>query len=515
MKNKTRLIIIVLGIIIGLSLSVLGFKLHVISKTLNTNKIYAGINIEGINVSDLNQQDAVVKMQEVVGNILKDKTLTLKCKDKSMVLHYNDIVSSDGYEMAVNQAFSKGRAGNVFSRYNEVKKFKTEPVDIKINYILDKNKVRENINKFKEQIDRQPLDATMEKDKLEPFKITKEQTGINLDVDYTIDRIKEGLSNKVDEVEVIVNVVQPKILEKDLLVIQNKIGEFKTRFNSSNISRSTNLKVATNNIDGTILNPGEIFSVNEYMKPRTAANGYKKAHIIVNGKYIDGYGGGVCQVATTLYNAVLLADLEVIERRSHSLKSSYVNVGRDATVSGNAIDFKFKNNTENRIYIQGYIEGRYLHYNIFGTKDHLRGDQVKFEYVVTSRKLPPPEKIIEDSSMLVGQKKVIRRSKEGMVVKLYRMIYNNGKLVVKEQVNQSYYRPVRAEIKVGTKPVPVQDVMVNANQPTVNQNVENENNVIENQNNNIDTTPNIPNTPNNVEIESNENIFNFENNINN
>jgi vancomycin resistance protein YoaR len=136
------------------------------------------------------------------------------------------------------------------------------------------------------------------------------------------------------------------------------------------VNRTENVKIAAAAVNGVIVLPGEVFSMNKALGPRVASKGYKEAPVIINGTVAPGLAGGICQVTTTVYNAALLYDLEIVERRQHGLAVSYVGAGRDATISGNAIDFKFRNNNKYPIYSSAIIGKSTLTINFYGTNEH-------------------------------------------------------------------------------------------------------------------------------------------------
>jgi vancomycin resistance protein YoaR len=162
----------------------------------------------------------------------------------------------------------------------------------------------------------------------------------------------------------------PKISEKDLenQIPDTILAQYTTTF-VKNANRTENIKLACAALKNILLPPGEVFSFNHIVGPREAERGYLNAMIILGGQFTPGLGGGVCQVSSTLYNAVLLAELEVVERHSHSLKIDYVPSGRDATVSYGLKDFKFKNNTPGYLLLDNEIVGQNLTISIYGIKE--------------------------------------------------------------------------------------------------------------------------------------------------
>ena len=233
--------------------------------------------------------------------------------------------------------------------------------------------------------------------------------------------IDSAIENKsITTIKLPVDKVEAEITRADLSNITDKLGEFATSFNASNESRSYNIKLATKSVTDVLVRPGETFSLNKTIGPRLAKYGYRSAKVLINNEYVDGIGGGVCQVSSTLYNAALLANLKIVERKNHSLPSSYIGLGRDATISGDYIDLKFMNNTPYPLYIYGEVKGNQVKFSIYG-KNENRGREIKIKTEVL-KKIEPKIKIIEDRNLPIGTKIVEKKPIPGYVVRSYRVI---------------------------------------------------------------------------------------------
>lgn len=209
-------------------------------------------------------------------------------------------------------------------------------------------------------------------------------------------------------------------------------GDFKTSFYSSGEGRSNNIALAASKIDGYMLLPNEVFSFNETVGKRTEENGFKEAKIIVDGEFTSGIGGGVCQVSTTLYNAALLAGLQIVEANQHSLPVSYVGPSLDAMVS-NYSDLKIKNVTDKPIYIHGYVENKSVRFQIYG----ISGNDIKIDSIVT-KTLPFDKKYVYDETL--GEGDVIRQGKDGFESDAYLSYVENG-MTIKRKIRHNVYKP--------------------------------------------------------------------------
>ncbi len=454
MSNKKKFILATAAIMLIVAIGFVSISAFIVLSTLNTDKIYKGVSIGNIDVSGLTKAEASEKILSSMKDVSKEPIITLTYKDSTMKLYYKDIIPDNNFDRDIESAYNLGRDEDVFSRYMFVKALEKENYNIDVSYAPEKEKVNNVLDSIRNNIEVPAVSATMTKAKDAAFVITKERYGINLDYDKTFDNIQKALVMKEKNAAIATLQETPKYTYEILKSIQTPLGTFSTRYNAGDKDRSTNLKIATDYINGTVVDAGEVMSVNKTIKPRTEANGYKTAHVIVNGEYVDGLGGGICQVATTLYNAVMLSELQVVERRNHSLTSSYVKLGRDATVSGNSIDFKFKNTTTKPIYIQGNVEGGVISYTIFGDAKHMSGNRLDFESVIVKKTPAPADKIIEDPNLPVGQKIVKQKSKEGMVVEVYRLTYNKENILLSRNlITKSTYKAMRGTTIVGTKKI--------------------------------------------------------------
>ncbi len=278
-------------------------------------------------------------------------------------------------------------------------------------------------------------------------------------------------------ISIIANETNPKYSAQDLNKIQDILGSFSTKYTNkggSDNGRITNMKVASQRINGTILYPGEVFSTNKKFGATTKENGYKPAPTILNGKFIDEYGGGVCQVSSTLYNAVLYSELEIIERQNHSLKVGYLDYGYDATLAGDYIDFKFKNSTSYPIYIESYLTENEVICNIYGYEQRPNNRNIKFENALIEVIEPSPKVVKETDDLPEGEEKVEVKALKGYKYKLYKLVYIDNKLKEKILVNNSYYKPRAEEVLIGTKKI---EEVINIEDETISK-YTNDNNVI-------------------------------------
>lgn len=454
--NKKVIVYVIIGIlitaIVGTITALVINKKHM-SKVVERNVIYEGIYIEKVHIGGLSKEEAIKQVQAEIKAFESQKQIKILAQGKELhLLPYSYFENNIDYQALIENAYKVARTGDIKKRYKEIKNLEKNPMVFSIKDQFNKGKISELIDSLKQQYDIAPHDASIERIN-NTFVISDEVVGKFIEVEESINKIELALINGMDFAELDIVETYPEITKDRYTEIKDLIGSYHTGFSSYQAARNENLRVASNLINKTILMPGQIFSTNEKIGPVTAENGYKEAPIIVDGKIQPGIGGGVCQIATTLYNAVLLAELEIVERKNHSMPVGYIVKGRDATLAGDYIDFKFKNNTDTPIYIESYVEGNQLFMNLYSKEMRPLGRTIDFETTITDTIMPPPPKVILDSNLKPGEEIVEKKSTIGYTVKLYKLIYNDGQLIEKIELNTSTYKAEAAEIRRGTEPI--------------------------------------------------------------
>lgn len=294
------------------------------------------------------------------------------------------------------------------------------------------------------------------KDENGNITVTEDVPGVVLDKTEAVKIMKEHTTE--GESYVIPCQVQLSKYTKEYLeecLFKDNLASYSSSFATSGANRSSNVILAANTISGTVLMPGDVFSFNSALGERTVANGYKTAGAYVGGKTVDQVGGGICQVSSTLYNTVLLSNLEIVERRSHQMVVGYVPQGRDATVNWGTTDFRFKNNTDFPVKIVSEINGKNVKISMLGTKT-IPNMEVKIETETVSV-LSPAERYVEDPTLPAGTTKK-DTGKTGYVVASTRVVYSNGAEIKREKLTNSRYNPTDTVITVGTMELPTEAV---------------------------------------------------------
>lgn len=299
-----------------------------------------------------------------------------------------------------------------------------------------------DIAALKRKVDRPAVNAIV--DKTDGKTIIPEQNGIVMDVAQAQAVIGDG---SAEQYTIPVSVTPAKVTKEvlDRALFRDVLASASTNLNTGNVERTNNVTLAAKYMNGTILNPGEEFSYNNIVGPRTPDRGFKSAGAYSNGKLIDEVGGGVCQPSSTLYMSVLRADLQVTERTNHSLTVAYTPLGQDATVSYGSLDFKFKNNTDYPIQIVAVREGGEMKTKILGTKVDDKTVKLETEVLET---LTPTTVEKKDASLEPGTKKVDQTAATGYKTVTYKYVTVNGE-TKKEVVNHSNYKKRDKLVLVG------------------------------------------------------------------
>ena len=303
-----------------------------------------------------------------------------------------------------------------------------------------------DIDKIHEEIYSEPKNAYIIQ---EPFEVNAGSPGIDFSI--SIDEATNLLNEEKDQYVIPLKFTPPEVgianLGNDIFV--HNLGTFSSTYKESNVNRSINVKLATTKINNVILLPGEEFSYNKIVGERTYANGFREASVYTSSGVVNGLGGGICQVSSTLYNSVLRANLEIVERRNHRYAVSYVPLGTDATVSWGSIDFRFKNNRTYPIKIVASSVNGVCSVSIMGIKE-----QTEYEVSITTKRLqtiPYQTKYIEDSSMATGTQKQTQYGDNGYKYETYKTLKLDGNVISSEKISNDTYTPLTRVVKVGTK----------------------------------------------------------------
>lgn len=450
MKKKTIIITSVLAVVIAGGAAG-GYAGYVYNKVKPySNLMYPNVSIEDIDLSGKTKDEAESLLKEKYGAVVLKKKINISGLNKTYTIDYSKLNAKYNIEEAVNEAFQYGKNLNMFEKYKLIKSPESKTYKLKFGY--DSKPVKELIAGMQKEIDKAPVNGSLKMVSSGNFSVTPDVGGFKLDTAKLekdiLDKINGELSGDV-EIKASVDALQASVTADKLSKVNSKVASFSTSFAGSSANRVTNISLATKSINGKLLMPGDSFSFNDVVGQRTAAKGYKEAPVIVNNKLDSGLGGGICQVSTTLYNAVMRANINATERAHHSLPSHYIGLGMDATVDYGNLDYKFKNTLEYPLYIEGYTSGGSVVFNIYSDKSLT---SKTYDLVSeTTNTIQPETKYIDDSTMYEGETKIDQPSSIGYTVKVYRKIYENGKLIGQDLLSTETYKKIDAVVRRGTK----------------------------------------------------------------
>ena len=411
--------------------------------------IYPKVYIEGINVGGKHLAEVEKLIQTEYSEPLLSKKIEIVVNDKNYTLDYSAMGASFNTDEIIREAFSYGKNGNLIEKYRLIKS--EEKKVYKLKFAYNSNPIDELIEKIENDVNKAPSSASISivNGKI---NITPEINGAMLQKDELrqaiIDVINGELSQEYAKIEAQIETVKPEITKEKLSFINSPISSFSTSFSTSAANRINNIELATKAINGKLLMPGQSFSFNEAVGERTKARGYKEAGVIIGDKIESGLGGGICQVSSTLYSAMLHTDLKADERRNHSLPLAYIGKGLDATVDWGNIDYKFTNTLDKPIYIEGYTKDKKVYFNIYSHESYTKQS---YEMETEISVVQPTIKYIDDANKLKGETVVVKKPSNGYRVKVYRKTIENGKVIETETISNDYYKPVSGEIIRGTK----------------------------------------------------------------
>ncbi|WP_026477737.1 VanW family protein [Alkaliphilus transvaalensis] len=447
-KSRKKLVLWVSGAIL---LSFIATLITLGILVLNSNTIYENVYIESIDVSHLTQQDAKLRLESIFEKERERHHLKMKYEEKIWDVSYDQIGFNYLYDDAIQEAFNVGRGGNYFNRLGEIYRVRKKPIIIPLKTEYNFEYLEEIVDEINKTIFRAPLSAKIER-KNQGFDITNSTKGVEVDEEALKKELRIAIENYQNETVMIpVQYVEPKVTEDQLAHITDVMGSFSTVFDSQVTGRSTNISLASRSINGTLLMPGEVFSFNDKTGPRGVAEGYQEAPVILNGKLVPGIGGGICQVSTTLYNALVRADLEITKRQNHSLSVAYVPLGHDAAVAYGFLDLQFVNNTQHPIYVESSVAGNRISVNIYGKEFKDYSIKLFSEVVET---IEPTVEVKKDPSLYIGDRKTEREAKRGYKVNTYKIYERNGQEFMKELISKDTYSTVNGLVLEGTKPRP-------------------------------------------------------------
>ena len=484
-KINRNTIIAIISIITFIIIGIIMYISSVNKKVVAwEDKIYPNVSVYSINIGGLNKDEAKSLLGEGLPNTINDKKLKVVVGDKSLELNYSDLNPSYNVDSIVEEALAYGKDEGLFAKNSLINGQKEIGLNAEITY--DQEALVAFENKVLNEVEIQPKNASISISSGN-ISITPEVAGKTIDKTELHDKLIENINGDPEQnVELTFELKdkEANIKAKDLEKVNGKISSYSNSYNDTGDGRVRNMQIAAETVNGTIVMPGEEFSYNALIGDTTPDKGYEKANTYVGNKIVPDYGGGICQVSTALYRAVMRANIRSTERMNHSLTVSYSEPGLDATVANGVIDYKFVNTYDFPVYIQGYVSGGVVNFTLYGNVESM-GNKT-YDLVNEIHETYTPEKKYEDDPTLEeGKEKVESYGMTGYKASSYLVTYENGVEVDREFIATDVYMTTDTIVKKGTK---------KKEEPKKEENKKEENQTQENNQNQSNATEQTTNT---------------------
>ena len=421
-------------------------------KAAEEKRIVDGVYIGNVNVSGMTEKQAQSAVDEYVAGLM-NTMFTLKGETGSIEMTAEDMGVAADADSAVQEALAVGHAGSLVNRYKALQDLKTEKLVLDMHLSVNKQDTAQKLYENAKSLAVGAVDNSLVREN-GTFKFVPGKEGVEVDIVNSVyainDFLAQGWDGSNNEIALVTKVVEPRGSEEELAQVQDLLGAYSTNFASSSAGRAKNVTTGCSKVNGSILYPGDEFELCSTVSPFTQENGYELAGAYQNGTTVESFGGGICQVATTLYNAVIRAELEITMRFNHSMQVHYVQPSMDAAIAGNYKDLRFKNNTDYPIYIEGYCSGGIIYFNVYGKETRPANREVTFESETVSTK-KPEIKFNLDASQPAGYWSQDQTDHEGCVAQLWKIVTVDGKQQSRELFNKSTYQASPKIITIGTK----------------------------------------------------------------
>lgn len=412
-----------------------------------------GVYIENIDVGGMTEEEIAQALDQKMAE-LSACTISLNAGSQSVQTTAGELGLTYTNQDIVRQALYAGQRGNVLERFLVERHLEeVGPEVLELSFSVNADAVRNVIETQAGALNTEAVDASLTLEN-GSFVVHEGQDGYVVNTDASVEKIVSYMSEEWHGgnggVVLVTDVDKAGGDTAQLAMVHDKLGSSSTDYSGSNSNRKQNVRRGAELVNGTVLYPGEEFSMEQMVVPFTAENGYAPAASYEMGSVVETYGGGICQVSTTLYLAVLRAELEVTERSNHSMIVNYVKPSMDAAIAEGYKDFRFVNNTDAPIYIMGYADGSEIGFVIYGheTRDPNRKVTYESETLTTTESTT---ELVEDSSAAYGSVNLKSSGHTGYTARLWKIVTVNGEETSREQVNSSTYNMTPNTYAVGTK----------------------------------------------------------------
>lgn len=414
-----------------------------------------GVYVGNQSLGGMTEEEARAKVQEYVDG-LAGQTIILDVDGTEIETTAGELGFHWANTDAVQVVSDRFQYGSLVQQYMAQADVKQAPVEVDVQTQVDDQLVTAFVNDRCRDLTVAPRDASIIREN-GAFQVTPSVTGRIVDIGATEEAMNQAMTaENLEEplkITAVVAVQEPAVKTEDLETIQDVLGTFTTDFSSSGSARSTNLAVGAAKINGRVVMPGQTLSGYECLQPFTRENGYKSAAAYENGQVVDSIGGGVCQIATTLYNTALQAELEITQRQNHSMIVTYVKPSMDAAIAGTYKDIKITNNYSTPIYVEGYTENKKLTFTIYGKETRPANRTVEYVSETLGTTSPGEPQLIVDNSLAPGARVRVQSSHTGLRSRLWKVVTVDGVETERTLLHTDSYNASKAIYRVGPTPV--------------------------------------------------------------
>jgi vancomycin resistance protein YoaR len=418
--------------------------------SMDDGRSYPGVVVAHTSVGDLHRTDVYSRLREIE----KSRVLapvTLEFMDRTWTLYPAQVRARMDVLGAYDQILRVGRGDTLQERLDNLIGAPTGLVEISPHLACDDVELIKYVSWLASRIDRDPRPAEVSWQPDGTMQVTPEAVGYRLDRAATLEAIRNAILTMSPDrrIKLPVTEIKPELKASDIakwpeLTI---IGRFDTKFDPENALRTYNIQRSAHSMDGYVLLPGQEFSFNRVVGPRIPLRGYREADVIVNGRLVPDFGGGVCQVSSTLYNAVLLADLQVTMRYNHSLILNYIKPGTDATVVYDYRDFRFRNNTDGPVVVAAWVYDDTVDIALFGKPQPGKSVEIVTDVL---EEVKPPIVYEEDPTLPLGKQVVERWGAPDLLVQTRKVVMQDGQVISDRIISLDRYNHAPLIIRVGT-----------------------------------------------------------------
>ena len=421
-------------------------------------KIWEGIYVDTIPLGGLKKDEAIIRLQEYEEKVAGHTVLVSLGAVQTKKVNLQSIGFELNTATVVETILQKQKSVNLIRTYLEKRKLKQQPKQYDLEVTVREDLVREYLEQSAILFDVAPKEPILRREH-GVFVYEDGKNGRKLSVDLTLLQFVKQLKEWTKQEDIVVTAISEKVEPvysvEWLKQCDSLLAEYSTSYQvTEDVDEATvkgriqNIKNGAGKLDGVVLMPNEVVSCYEVLQPFTGENGYDIAATYVQGRVVESMGGGVCQLSTTLYNACLFAELEVVERSAHSMTVGYIPLSRDAAIAGEDKDLKIKNNTDAPVYIEAKAEDGLVTFLVYG-KAKKAGREVRLQTVVLETIQPGEDMIVKNSKFPASHVQVLQAAHTGYKTELYKIVYQNGMEIVRERVNTSEYAAVPRYVEVG------------------------------------------------------------------